>query len=123
MLPPSRLSHQKATGTTESRFFSEAIHCTRNRAVKAAWPAKPITSQAWTSGQRTRTSTRDAPSPLGSMAKNQVIGSGLPPGDLPGLVRRAGRGEGFAGAGQGPERDRPPHQPGHAEQVDDHLER
>ena len=54
------------------------------------------------------------------MAKNQVIGSGLPPGDLPGLVRRAGRGEGFGGARQGPIRDRPPHQPGHAEQVDDH---
>src|SRR3954451_16370738 len=45
MPPPTRLSHQKATGTTESFFFSEAIHCTRNRAVKANWPRKPILTQ------------------------------------------------------------------------------
>src|SRR3954453_20943245 len=43
--PPVRLSHQKATGTTEARFFSEATHWTRNLAVKTAWPRKPILIQ------------------------------------------------------------------------------
>src|SRR5438128_1283241 len=48
--PPVRLSHQNATGTTEVRFFSEATHCTRNRAVKTAWPRKPSLTQ----GERSR---------------------------------------------------------------------
>src|SRR5215207_8282213 len=45
IVPPRRLSHQKATGITEFRFFSDAAHWTRNLAVKIAWPANPIASQ------------------------------------------------------------------------------
>src|SRR4051794_15435406 len=49
VMRPNRLSHQKATGTTESRLRSEAIHCARNLAVKINWPAKPIESQIFVS--------------------------------------------------------------------------
>ena len=44
-VPPIRLNHQNATGTTESRSRSEASHCTTNRAVNSAWPRNPTSSQ------------------------------------------------------------------------------
>ena len=44
-LPP-RLRYQNEMGTTLSRFRSEAIHWTRNRAAKSACPRNPIASHA-----------------------------------------------------------------------------
>src|SRR5881296_546768 len=45
MAPPIRLRYQNQTGTTLRRLFSEAIHCTRKRPVKSAWPTNPKPTQ------------------------------------------------------------------------------
>ena len=40
---PAMLQYQKDTGITLSPCLSEAIHCTRNRIEKRAFPTKPRT--------------------------------------------------------------------------------
>ena len=37
--------YQKVTGTTDRPAFSEASHCTRNRAVNINWPKSPTVTQ------------------------------------------------------------------------------
>lgn len=43
--PPKIEKNQNDIGITLSRRFSEAIHWTRNRMEKKAWPRNPIDSQ------------------------------------------------------------------------------
>src|SRR6478735_9352926 len=97
------LSHQKATGTTESRFFSEATHCTRNLAVKIPWPKNPITSHVCTV----------------VIALNLLSAKSL---RFDGRTPKSGRRlDGWGG--EDLETGRAPHQPGDPEQVDHHLQR
>src|SRR5689334_19949748 len=42
--PPPMEKNQKETGITLSFLRSDAIHCTRNRIEKKAWPRKPTAS-------------------------------------------------------------------------------
>src|SRR5919202_4195225 len=43
-MPPPRLNSQKAVGMMLRRARSLAIHCTRKRPEKKAWPRKPTAS-------------------------------------------------------------------------------
>src|SRR5215813_7792600 len=42
---PTKLSHQKALGTTTRLCFSVATHCTKKREKKITFPSQPIAFQ------------------------------------------------------------------------------
>src|SRR5439155_1570357 len=46
VVPPPIEKNQNETGTTLSFFRSEAIHCTRKRLEKNAWPRNPTVQKA-----------------------------------------------------------------------------